>query len=276
MAMIKCPNGHHYDSNRFSSCPVCTAERPTGTFEDERTVSGWEPGRNSEAARRDAESRNADGEINEERSNMPTSTVFNDDLDKTIGNFESFPKPAFSNDDRASKNNYHDPEMTIGTGVPSGFAPQRAASAGNVRGFSNFNSEKTLPLDLDYMDERTGSVFIDMSTKEFNPVVGWLVCIDGPEKGRDYRLRSGKNFLGRGTGMALSIPDDPKIHRENHFSVVFDPNSAKWYIVPGAGTSTYYNGKLLEDYHDLNDKDKIRAGNSDFIFKELCGEDFKW
>ena len=30
-----------------------------------------------------------------------------------------------------------------------------------------------------------------------DPVVGWLVCIAGPDKGRDYRIHSERNFLGR-------------------------------------------------------------------------------
>ena len=28
-------------------------------------------------------------------------------------------------------------------------------------------------------------------TSGFNPVVGWLVCVDGPDKGTDYRIHTG-------------------------------------------------------------------------------------
>ena len=27
------------------------------------------------------------------------------------------------------------------------------------------------------------------------PVVGWLVCIDGPSRGSDYRLHAGYNYI---------------------------------------------------------------------------------
>ena len=43
-------------------------------------------------------------------------------------------------------------------------------------------------------DTRTES---PASNSVFDPVVEWLVCIDGPEKGRDYRIRSGNNYIGR-------------------------------------------------------------------------------
>src|SRR5690242_13732720 len=32
-----------------------------------------------------------------------------------------------------------------------------------------------------------------------DPVVGWLVCVEGPDRGKDYRLHSEKNFVGRST-----------------------------------------------------------------------------
>lgn len=44
-----------------------------------------------------------------------------------------------------------------------------------------------------------------------DPVVGWLVCVEGPEKGRDYRIRSERNGIGRGSDMAISIQGDEAI-----------------------------------------------------------------
>ncbi|MEY4718907.1 MAG: hypothetical protein RL563_1525, partial [Pseudomonadota bacterium] len=40
-------------------------------------------------------------------------------------------------------------------------------------------------------------------TMGFDPVVGWLVCVQGPERGRDYRIRSERNGIGRGADMAV-------------------------------------------------------------------------
>ena len=41
--------------------------------------------------------------------------------------------------------------------------------------------------------------------QEMNPVCGWLVCISGPRQGKDYRIKSGKNFIGRADDMDIQI-----------------------------------------------------------------------
>lgn len=33
--------------------------------------------------------------------------------------------------------------------------------------------------------------------EEENPVCGWIVCVKGPRRGKDYRVMDGKNFVGR-------------------------------------------------------------------------------
>ena len=40
------------------------------------------------------------------------------------------------------------------------------------------------------------------------PVVGWVVCIEGPNYGQDFRLVAGRNFLGRGQGMQVRLQDN--------------------------------------------------------------------
>ena len=96
-------------------------------------------------------------------------------------------------------------------------------------------------------DERTISIF--SSKGHFVPVVGWLVCTDGVEKGRDYRLVSGRNFIGRAYQMDVSIPDDKGISRENHCSVVYDPKTKKFCLVPGENV-VFYNGEKISLYKD--------------------------
>ena len=53
------------------------------------------------------------------------------------------------------------------------------------------------------------------------PVTGWLVCINGDEKGNDYRLHAGKNFVGRSQAMDVVLTDDKSISREKHCSVLY-------------------------------------------------------
>ena len=68
---------------------------------------------------------------------------------------------------------------------------------------------------------------------KLDPVVGWIVCTEGPERGRDYRIHVGRNFVGRSYKMDISIIDDKAISRENHCSLVYDPMHGDFILVPG-------------------------------------------
>src|ERR1700722_12649283 len=49
------------------------------------------------------------------------------------------------------------------------------------------------------------------ATLGIEPVVGWLVCIQGPSLGRDYRIKSQRNFIGRDPRMDICIANDPQV-----------------------------------------------------------------
>ena len=122
-------------------------------------------------------------------------------------------------------------------------------------------------------DERTISIF--SSKGHFVPVVGWLVCTDGVEKGRDYRLVSGRNFIGRAYQMDVSIPDDKGISRENHCSVVYDPKTKKFCLVPGENV-VFYNGEKITQPVDIEKYGEIKLGNTVLRFIPYCKEGVEW
>lgn len=107
-------------------------------------------------------------------------------------------------------------------------------------------------------------------------VTGWLVCIQGPEKGRDYRLHHGFNRVGRSMNMDIFVPDDPAISRETHCSIVYDARSNRFYAVPGKGTLTYVNQELLEYQKTLNGGERLQLGDSCFEFIAYCREGHTW
>lgn len=117
--------------------------------------------------------------------------------------------------------------------------------------------------------------FMESAIKR-DPIVGWLVCIEGPERGRDYRLRSEKNWIGRSMRMAVSIPDDKSIENENHALIVYDPKANEFSMVSGRSSQTYLNGTQLADCAALNDGDTIKLGKSVFHFIAYCKEDRRW
>ena len=110
-----------------------------------------------------------------------------------------------------------------------------------------------------------------------DPVVGWLVCIDGSNKGRDYRIRSGWNSIGRDPSMQICIAGDDTISREDHAKVFFDPKNQLFHITSGGGRSgVYVNGAAVLQPTPIVAYDKIEIGSSMLLFVPFCSSQFTW
>ena len=110
-----------------------------------------------------------------------------------------------------------------------------------------------------------------------DPVVGWLVCIKGPDRGRDYRIRSEKNSVGRSDSMDICISGDDTISRNDHAFVVYDPRKKTFRIQAGLSRGLIYlNGKEVIASELLATYDIISIGQSELLFIPLCGERFQW
>jgi len=114
--------------------------------------------------------------------------------------------------------------------------------------------------------EQTVSIFDSNRGKSGKRPVGWLVCVQGPETGRDYRLTAGRNFAGRSLDMDINLSADEKVHRTDQFSLVYDPKSGDFLLMPGQGAETYLNGEAVTGPQALGEWDKISAGDSVLVF----------
>ena len=110
----------------------------------------------------------------------------------------------------------------------------------------------------------------------FEPVVGWLVCVDGVERGRDYRLLAGRNYIGRSLDMDVSIPDDKQLSREKHCSIIYDPRSFRFVLLPGDSTLTMVNGAAQNVPCDVSDGDVISCGSTKLCLIRFCKEGRNW
>ncbi|MBQ6609025.1 MAG: FHA domain-containing protein [Oscillospiraceae bacterium] len=85
----------------------------------------------------------------------------------------------------------------------------------------------------------------------FQPVVGWLVCIAGPDRGRDYRIHDNYNSIGRLPNMDICV-SDPTISRERHALVAYDPEEKLYYFAPADEKNLVkLNGKVLMNAAEL-------------------------
>ena len=110
-----------------------------------------------------------------------------------------------------------------------------------------------------------------------SPVVGWLVCVDGPDRGRDYRLHSEKNFIGRSSNMDICIAGDDSISREKHATVSFEPKKKEFWLLPGEASGlVYINEEVVNTPTPLKPRDIIELGRTKVMFYPFCDENFQW
>lgn len=123
-------------------------------------------------------------------------------------------------------------------------------------------------------EEKTIGIF--RLDKGEDPIVGWLVCVEGRERGRDFRLHAGRNMIGRALTMDISLVDDERISRENHCSIVFEPKKAMFMILKGEGDGLIVNDDRVSESQMLSADDVIQIGSSKFIFIPFCKEGRIW
>lgn len=205
--MTICPNGHPYDTARFSSCPQCGAA--ASAFPRTEPVGGG-------------------------------------------GSFTA--------------------TEPVGAGVPFPATEPVHGSTANVS--AGFNP--TVPPEMP--DAFTPTIAGDVLSNGnvTDPVVGWLVCIEGPSQGEDFRIHAGYNYIGRNTG-DICIRGDNQISRQNHAMIAFDSSELIFYVGPANGKNLIkVNGKTVFNPVEIHSYDTISIGSTRLIFVGLCGERFSW
>lgn len=109
------------------------------------------------------------------------------------------------------------------------------------------------------------------------PITGWLVCIEGPEKGKDYRLHDENNFIGRSSQMDVCISGDRTVSEDRHAVITYDSQERKFFFALSGGSSIVrLNGKAVLMTQEIKYGDRLQIGQGTFLFVPLCGEQFQW
>ena len=110
-----------------------------------------------------------------------------------------------------------------------------------------------------------------------DPVVGWLVVINGHERGRDYHIHSDNNFIGRHEKSDICLRGYEEIYREKHANISYDTHENKYYLSPGEGPRLIrHNSEAIFKTVELQAYDIIEMGRTQFLFLPLCSERFTW
>ncbi len=123
--------------------------------------------------------------------------------------------------------------------------------------------------------EKTMSFFQENVGLE--PVVGWLVCTAGAQYGKDYRLKSGRNFIGRSKDMDVSLDGEKSVSREKHAAIIYEPKQNIFLAQPGDSKSLFYlNGNVVLTPVEIKKNDRIQVGNAELMLIPCCDTAFEW
>lgn len=148
------------------------------------------------------------------------------------------------------------------------------------------NSSASMPFDDEATQilrpKRTEKVVEQMKEEknlkeEIDPVVGWLICIEGTEKGKDYRIHAENNYIGRGETMDIQILGDSAISRDHHAIISYDPRTRLFYFSPGPGRNIVrLNNEAIFMTQKIKARDVVEIGETKLMFLPFCGEVFNW
>lgn len=251
MNLIKCPNGHFYDASKFQQCPHCVGVQnndltvPVNPQSDQETVA-VDAGQDAKTVAIEQEPVTvAPGPITPPAPQAPPAGIppFTPPTELNIPSLTGGVRPAA--DSKAA--DYDDDVETIG--IYGANAPDKKEAE----------------------EERNAH------KKRLDPVVGWLVVVNGEERGRSVQLKAGRNFIGRSSSNDIALAGDKKISREKHAIIVFEPRSQTFLVQPGTSKQLFYvNDQVILDTKVINAYDIINIGDTNLVFIPFCGESFSW
>ncbi len=126
--------------------------------------------------------------------------------------------------------------------------------------------------------EDTGKTVAVFSKKNsYEPVVGWIVCVEGTEKGKDFKFYAKTNTIGRNESNDICIKNDQTISREHHAKIAYDAKHNTYYLVPGEASNTIYlNDEPVYTTVQIKSYDVIELGESKYLVITLCNKKFNW
>lgn len=134
---------------------------------------------------------------------------------------------------------------------------------------------QTVPYAGEDDDPKTVGVYTKAMGIE--PVVGWLVCIEGSYFGKSFQLKASKNFIGRGQKMDVVLADDSSVSRDKHAIVLYVPKQREFIAQAGESRELFYlNDEVVLNAAKMKQYDVLSIGNTKLMLFQCCGPDFSW
>lgn len=272
MKKVKCVNGHFFDIERFSTCPICGAgitgdklapaeKTAAGTADYTMPLLASAGERDSFANPVAPSSATPKQSLEKQESLNNSRKAFHGTVDELAPTESLQP-----NDQRIPKNANDAGKTHVEVSIAASEKEKEHVT-------SPANDEAATTKDTTVLPKTMANYSID----EVKPPVGWLVCIKGEYAGCAFECKTGRNRIGRDEKMEICLLHDASISREIHAIVIYEPKQRMFYLQVGTSDGlTYLNGNYLFDHSELHVFDKIELGKAEFLFVPLCGEKFTW
>lgn len=112
---------------------------------------------------------------------------------------------------------------------------------------------------------KTQAINLDELAGPQKMVVGWLVIMEGNEKGRDFRLYEGQNTIGAAADCAIVVNDE--YLSAHHASIRFE--NGRYELVDKDSTNGSFLNEKRVSREELVDNDTIRLGRTHLRFKAI-------
>lgn len=117
----------------------------------------------------------------------------------------------------------------------------------------------------------------EIKVSGIRPVVGWLVVLEGKNKGKDFRIHLGDNAIGKSKTNDIVLDFDEYVSRERCVIITYDDRGNKFYVSKGkTQNNIYINDSILLSDRELSDYDIIEVGKTKLIFRTFCNDKFKY
>lgn len=107
--------------------------------------------------------------------------------------------------------------------------------------------------------------YIQMVDERPKECVGWVVVLNGSQKGQDFRLVGGKNVLGTAADSEIVLTDAYMSARH----AVIRHEDGNFMLVDLDSTNGTFVNDARVSKEELIDNDRIRVGKTDLKFKSL-------
>lgn len=135
-----------------------------------------------------------------------------------------------------------------------------ASSGGGARGPS-----REAPEDYDQGMKTQAIDISGLVDDRAQDVVGWIVCLNGALRGKDFRLVTGKNVMGTAADCDIVLTDG---YLSSKHSVIRHEEGRFTLVDLDSTNGTFVNDKRVSKT-ELIDNDKLRIGRTEMKFKSL-------